>query len=84
MFEKLSNVVHNTRVRMQAGPARVQNPSIYIYIYIYIYGHTPPPMIHTNLLFNYYCVVLRPKMLSRRVRIYRYLQCFPHFMYMYT
>ena len=44
----------------------------------------PPPMIHTSLLFNYCCVVLRPRMLSRRVRIYRYLQRFQHFMYMYT
>ena len=56
---------------------------MYIYLYLYLYGHTPP-MIHTNLLFNYCCVVLRPKMLSRRVRIYRYLQRFLHFMYMYT
>ena len=55
---------------------------IYIYIYIYIWIWSHPHMIHTNLLFNYCCVVLRPKMLSRRVRIYRYLRCFLHFMYM--
>ena len=53
-------------------------------LYIYIYGcHSPPPMIQANLLVNQSCTILCRKMLTPKVRIYRYLRCFLHFMYMY-
>ena len=52
--------------------------------YIYIYMVTPDPHDPPQPSCQYSCAVFCPKMLSPRVRIYRYLRCVLHFMYMST
>ena len=71
---------HNTQ---DLHPERVDN-SAGDTINIYIYTWSQPPHDPPQPSCQYSCAVFCPKMFSPRVRIYRYLRCVLHFMYMST